>query len=171
MWLTNTRPSHNTYERLFSVSRILMATRWFWLKLVSNVFVLFVSVYQKLFIFSIIRFFSVNNIFLALASEHIPSYMCAQQRQGSYMSGKFIFFQGQEIVREFCDVSGKNIILLKSQGNVREIWIFSRSGNCQGILWCVREKYNFAKKSGKCQGILHFSLMKLGCSVLMCFSR
>ena len=26
------------------------------------------------------------------------------------MSGKFIFFQGQGIVREFCDVSGKNEI-------------------------------------------------------------
>ena len=26
------------------------------------------------------------------------------------------------------------------QGNVREILIFSRSGNCQGILCCVREK-------------------------------
>ena len=52
-------------------------------------------------------------------------------------------------------------------GNVRDILFFSRSGNCQGILRCVREKYNFTKMSGKCQGILHFSLMKLGCLVLM----
>ena len=34
------------------------------------------------------------------------------------MSGKFKFFQGQGIVREFCDVSGKNEILQK---NVREM--------------------------------------------------
>ena len=32
------------------------------------------------------------------------------------MSGKFNFFQGQGIVREFCDVSGKNEILQKWQG-------------------------------------------------------
>ena len=33
------------------------------------------------------------------------------------MSEKFIFFfQGQGIVREFCDVSGKNEILQKYQG-------------------------------------------------------
>ena len=32
------------------------------------------------------------------------------------MSGKFKFFQGQGIVREFCDVSGKNEILQKCQG-------------------------------------------------------
>ena len=37
------------------------------------------------------------------------------------MSGKFKIFQGQGIIREFCDVSGKNEILQ----NVRE---------CQGIL-------------------------------------
>ena len=39
------------------------------------------------------------------------------------MSGKFGFFQGQGIVREFCDVSGKNEILQKYQGNVREYYI------------------------------------------------
>ena len=33
------------------------------------------------------------------------------------------FFQGQGIVREFCDVSGKNEILQKCQGNVREFYI------------------------------------------------
>ena len=32
------------------------------------------------------------------------------------MSGKFGFFQGQGIVREFCDVSGKNEFLQKYQG-------------------------------------------------------
>ena len=39
------------------------------------------------------------------------------------MSGKFIFFQGQGIVRELRDVSGKNEILQKCQGNVREFYI------------------------------------------------
>ena len=38
------------------------------------------------------------------------------------MSGKFIFFQGQGIVREFYVVSGKNECLLKCQGNVREFY-------------------------------------------------
>ena len=46
--------------------------------------------------------------------------------------GNLFFFKG--FVREFCDVSVKNIIMQK------------------------------------CQGILHFSLMKLGCLVLMYFS-
>ena len=36
------------------------------------------------------------------------------------MSGKFKFFQGQGIVREFYVVSGKNECFLKCQGNVRE---------------------------------------------------
>ena len=31
------------------------------------------------------------------------------------MSGKFNFFQGQGIVREFCEMSGKNEILQKCQ--------------------------------------------------------
>ena len=38
------------------------------------------------------------------------------------MSGKFKFFQGQGIVREFYVVSGKNEFLLKCQGNVREFY-------------------------------------------------
>ena len=38
------------------------------------------------------------------------------------MSGKFNFFQGQGIVREFYVVSGKNEFLLKFQGNVREFY-------------------------------------------------
>ena len=36
------------------------------------------------------------------------------------MSGKFKIFQGQGIVREFHNLSGKIEILLKCQGNVRE---------------------------------------------------
>ena len=39
------------------------------------------------------------------------------------MSGKLKFFQGQGIVRKFCDVSGKNEILQKCRGNVREFYI------------------------------------------------
>ena len=41
------------------------------------------------------------------------------------MSGKFEFFQGQGIVREFYVVSVKNRYLLKCQGNVREFYNFS----------------------------------------------
>ena len=41
------------------------------------------------------------------------------------MSEKFNFFQGQGIVREFCDASGKNEILQKCQGNVRELFILT----------------------------------------------
>ena len=40
------------------------------------------------------------------------------------MSGKFKFFQGQGIVREFYVVSGKNELLVKCQGNVREFYNF-----------------------------------------------
>ena len=40
------------------------------------------------------------------------------------MSGKFKFFQGQGIVREFYVVSVKNRYLLKCQGNVREFYNF-----------------------------------------------
>ena len=37
--------------------------------------------------------------------------LCIIGRSTGFMSGEFIFFQGQGIVREFCDVSGKNEIL------------------------------------------------------------
>ena len=39
--------------------------------------------------------------------------------------GNLFFFQGQGIVREFCDVSGKNEILQKCQGNVGEFYILT----------------------------------------------
>ena len=73
------------------------------------------------------------------------------------------------------DVSNKKVLAQGTyifrvhicQGNGKEILFFSRSGNCQGILRCIREKYNFAKMSEKCQGILHFSLMKVGYLVLL----
>ena len=45
------------------------------------------------------------------------------------MSGKFKFFQGQGIVREFYVVSGKNEFLLICQGNVREFYIFQFVSN------------------------------------------
>ena len=45
-------------------------------------------------------------------------------QQGSYASGKFYFFQGQGIVREFYVVSGKNECFLKCQGIVREFYNF-----------------------------------------------
>ena len=38
------------------------------------------------------------------------------QSQGSYASGKFKIFQGQGIVREFHNLSGKIEFLLKCQG-------------------------------------------------------
>ena len=38
------------------------------------------------------------------------------------MSGKFKFFQGQGIVRDFYVMSGKNECFLKCQGNVREFF-------------------------------------------------
>ena len=50
-------------------------------------------------------------------------------KQGSYASGKFNFFQGQGIVREFYVVSGKNECLLKCQGNVREFYNFQFVSN------------------------------------------
>ena len=45
------------------------------------------------------------------------------------MSGKFKFFQGQGIVREFYVVSVKNECFLKCQGNVREFYIFQFLSN------------------------------------------
>ena len=45
------------------------------------------------------------------------------------MSGKFKFFQGQGIVREFHAVSVKNRYLLKCQGNVREFYNFQFVSN------------------------------------------
>ena len=39
------------------------------------------------------------------------------------MSGRFNCFQAQGIVRKICDVLGKNEILQKGQGNVREFYI------------------------------------------------
>ena len=45
------------------------------------------------------------------------------------MSGKFKFFQGQGIVREFYVVSVKNEVLLKCQGNVREFYNLQFSSN------------------------------------------
>ena len=74
------------------------------------------------------------------------------------MSGKFKFFQGQGIVREFCDVSGKNEIMQKCQGYVGEftfqpdeagvfgpdVSFYTPPHNNGGVLWfhvgrpCIR---------------------------------
>ena len=55
------------------------------------------------------------------------------------MSGKFKFFQGQGIVREFHVVSVKNGYLLKCQGNVREFYNFQFVSNDekQKYAWAV----------------------------------
>ena len=45
------------------------------------------------------------------------------------MSGKFYFFQGQGIVREFNVVSGKNDCFLKCQGNIRDFYNFQFVSN------------------------------------------
>ena len=45
------------------------------------------------------------------------------------MSGKFIFFQGQGIAREYYVVSGKNECFLKWQGNGREFYNFQFVSN------------------------------------------
>ena len=80
------------------------------------------------------------------------------------MSGKFKFFQGQGIVKEFCDVSGKNEILQKCQGNVREFyilawWSWDVWSRC--IFFAKFIKFSapilsgkFEFVSGKCQGIV-----------------
>ena len=47
------------------------------------------------------------------------------------LSGKFKFFQGQGIVREFYVMSGKNECFLKCQGNVREFYQFQFVSNDQ----------------------------------------
>ena len=49
------------------------------------------------------------------------------------MSGKFKFFQGQGIVREFYVVSVKYGYLLKCQGNVREFYDFQSNDEKQKI--------------------------------------
>ena len=56
------------------------------------------------------------------------------------MSGKFKFFQGQGIVREFYVVSGKNECFLKCQGNVREFYNyfqFVSNDEKQKMTWAV----------------------------------
>ena len=63
-------------------------------------------------------------ILLKNVFEGSPGFM----RVGE-MSGKFKFFQGQGIVREFYVVSVKNGYLLKCQGNVREFCNFQFVSN------------------------------------------
>ena len=54
----------------------------------------------------------------------VSGFICVRE-----MSGKFKFFQGQGIVREFYVVSGKNECILKCQGNVREFFNFQFVSN------------------------------------------
>ena len=61
---------------------------------------------------------------LTLAPERYTGFIRVRE-----MSGKFKFFQGQGIVREFYVVSGKNECLLKCQGNVREFYNFQLVSN------------------------------------------
>ena len=69
-------------------------------------------------------------VFISSSIFHISiSFYWSQVRlhyQGSYASGKLKFFQGQGIVREFYYLSGKNEILSKCQGSVREFYISVR---------------------------------------------
>ena len=52
---------------------------------------------------------------LALKELTFTGFICVRE-----MSGEFEIFQGQGIVREFLNLSGKIEFLLKCQGDVRE---------------------------------------------------
>ena len=65
------------------------------------------------------------NFFIIFFQEHYQTGFIRVRE----MSGKFNFFQGQGIVREFYAVSGKNECLLKCQGNVREFYNFQLISN------------------------------------------
>ena len=80
---------------------------------------------------------------------------------GSYMSGKFNFFQGQGVVREFCDVSGKNEILQEMSRNFTfqpdEAMMFGPDVIfflifIKFAVWILSGKFEFMW--GKSQGIL-----------------
>ena len=58
------------------------------------------------------------------------------------------YLVNQKKITQGCHVSGK------SQGKVRENKIFSRSGNCQGILKNCQEILAIWPMSGNCHGIL-----------------
>ena len=83
------------------------------------------------------------NRLLLLSINYISWYMRLWYLSGFIrvreMSGKFKFFQGQGIVREFYVVSVKNRYLLKCQGNVREFYNFHFVSNDekQKIAWAV----------------------------------
>ena len=48
------------------------------------------------------------------------------------------------------------------QGNVRKILIFSRSGNCQGILCCVRENELLVKCQANVREFYNFQFVSTG---------
>ena len=77
---------------------------------------------KKVFLFFV-------SLFVHLSTLHVPYFFyCKRELFSSKtgfirvreMSGKFKIFQGQGIVREFHNLSGKIEFLLKCQGNVRE---------------------------------------------------
>ena len=58
-----------------------------------------------------------KKLLIILKLEHLALSGLIRVRE---MLGNLLFFQGQGIVREFHDVSGKNEILPKCQGFIRE---------------------------------------------------
>ena len=79
-----------------------------------------------------IVFVNSENSDYKIAVQTGPCFHCSHKSTNTFISGfihvremsvRFNFFQGLGIVREFCDVSGKNEILHKCQGNVREFYI------------------------------------------------
>ena len=73
-------------------------------------------------------FYFLREKFILYANKYGPAHEILVLNTGFIgvreMSGKFKFFQGQGIVREFYVVSVKNEYLLKCQGNVREFYNF-----------------------------------------------
>ena len=64
-------------------------------------------------------------IFIQKVTHHFPAHIFPGLTgfiRVRETSGKFKFFQGQGIVREFYAVSVKNEVLPKCQGNVREFY-------------------------------------------------
>ena len=80
------------------------------------------------------------------------------------MSWKFNFFQGQGIVREFFDVTLKNEILQKCQGNVRNFTLQPDGARMFGPYEFFLAKYM------KCQDLFFLKIIKIIislCSLLL----
>ena len=72
---------------------------------------------------------SRDSAFVSFSGSWFHSRILAGFIRVREMSGKFYFFQGQGIVREFYVVSGKNESFLNCQGNVREFYNFQFVSN------------------------------------------